>query len=184
VRTNSSQTFYFLSKGGFVMKTSEILPGDLLFVGGRGILKRLIEWITHSQYFHVAIFINDHEVIEAQGGRKSGKTPLSYYLNSKDKLIIYRDKTLTNSERKKIVSYAINHQGIEYNYISILAELVRYELGVSLDDYDEGKKRICSSFVNECGFAGGRVWSLQKVPSPQDLITSKKLTRIGKLKNK
>jgi hypothetical protein len=166
------------------MKTSEILPGDILFVGGSGIIKSLIEWITHSKYYHCAICINDHEVIEAQGGRKSGKTPLSYYLNSKDKLVIYRDKTLTSSERDKIVTYALEHQGLEYDYIGILAQLFRYEMHISLDNYNEGQKRICSSFVRDCGTAANRLWSLEKVPSPQDLIDSKKLTRMGKLKNK
>jgi uncharacterized protein YycO len=165
------------------VKTSEILQGDILFLSGKGIIKSLIEWITHSKYYHCAIFINEHEVIEAQGGRKSGKTPLSYYLNSKDKLVIYRDKTLSDFERNKIVSYAINHQGIEYNYIDILAELARYEIGISLNDYDEGKKRICSSFVNDCFKSIGKSLSKQRVPSPQDLIEGKHLSKVGKLRN-
>jgi hypothetical protein len=170
-------------KGGFEMKTSEILPGDLLFVSGKGIIKSLIEWITHSKYYHVAVFCDEGKTLmEAQGGRKSGTTPLSDYLNTKDKLVIYRDNTLTSTEREKIVTYALENQGLEYDYIGILAELFRYEMHISLDDYNEGKKRICSSFVRDCGLAAGRLWSLEKVPSPQDLIAGKKLKRIGKLK--
>jgi cell wall-associated NlpC family hydrolase len=167
------------------MKTSEILPGDVLFFSGKGIIKSLIEWVTHSKYYHCAIFINDHEVIETQGGRKSGKTPLSDFLNSNDKLTIYRDKSLSEDERKKIVSYALNHQGIEYDYLAILAELGRYEIGISLDDYNEGKRRICSSFVNDCYEKGiGKELSKQKVPSPQDIVEGKVVRRIGVLKKK
>jgi hypothetical protein len=167
------------------MKTSDIKKGDLLFVGGKGIIKSLIEWITHSKYYHVAIFVDDGKmVMESQGGRKSGTTPISAYLNTKDKLVIYRDKSLTSTERDKIVTYALEHQGIEYDYMAILAELFRYEMHISLDDYNEGKKRICSSFIRDCGLAVGRLWSLEKVPSPQDLIAGKKLKRIGELKNK
>jgi cell wall-associated NlpC family hydrolase len=179
-----SLSFFICLKGGFMMKTSEILPGDILFCSGKGIIKSLIEWITHSKYYHTAIFINDHDIIEAQGGRKSGKTDISYYLNTKDKLVIYRDKSLLDSERKKIVEYALAHQGIEYDYMAILAELFRYEMHISLDDYDEGKKRICSSFVNDCFKSIGKSLSKQKVPSPQDLILEKHLSRIGKLKKK
>jgi uncharacterized protein YycO len=165
------------------MKTSDIKKGDLLFLSGKGIIKSLIEWITHSKYYHVAIFVDDGKtVMESQGGRKSGTTLLADYLNTKDKLVIYRDKSLTDCERKKIVVYALVHQGIEYDYMAILAELFRYEMHISLDDYNEGKKRICSSFVRDCGMAANRLWSLEKVPSPQDLIAGKKLKRIGKLK--
>jgi uncharacterized protein YycO len=165
------------------MKTSEILPGDILFFSCKGIIKSLIEWITHSKYYHCAIFINERELIEAQGGRKSGKTPLSDYLNSNDKLTIYRDKSLSEDERKKVVSYALNHQEIEYDYLAILAELGRYEIGISLDEYNEGKRRICSSFVNDCYEKGiNKELSKQKVPSPQDIIEGKVVKRIGVLR--
>jgi uncharacterized protein YycO len=165
------------------MKTSEILPGDLLFVGGKGIIKSLIEWITHSKYYHVAIFIDQETIAEFQGFRKSGISPLSDYLNNGDKLVIYRDKTLTDLERKKITKYALHQSGRDYDYKGIFEELIRYEFGVNIDSYNEGNKRICSSFIRDCGMSIGRLWTLVKIPSPQDLIAGKKLKRIGKLKN-
>jgi hypothetical protein len=166
------------------MKTSEILKGDILFVSGKGIIKSLIEWITHSKYYHTAIFLDSETIAEFQGLRKSGISPLSDYFNKGDKLIVYRDKSLTDQEREQIANYALHQSGKNYDYMAILAELFRYEMHISLDDYNEGQKRICSSFVRDCGLSVGRLWSLEKVPSPQDLIAGKKLKRIGKLKNK
>lgn len=165
------------------MKTSDILPGDVLFLSGKGIIKSLIEWITHSKYYHCAIFLNNESLVEAQGGEKTSIFPLSKYLNSNDKLYIYRDINLSNFERYKIVNYAMNHLGMKYDYTAILAELARYELGLSLKYFNEGNKRICSSFVNDCYSKGiGKKLTEEKVPSPQDLISGLKM--IGKLKNK
>lgn len=163
------------------MKTSEILKGDLLFLSGKGIIKSIIEEITNSRYYHCAIFIDKENVVEAQGGRKSGTTPLSYYLNSGDKLVVFRDVTLTDEERERIINYANSQSGLEYDYFGILAELARYELNISLDDYNEGKRRICSTFVNDCAKSVGRNWSNVHIPSPADLLNSGKLKRIGQL---
>jgi uncharacterized protein YycO len=166
------------------MKTSEILPGDILFVGGRGIIKSLIEWITHSKYYHCAIFLDQETIAEFQGFRKSGISPISDYFRNGDKLVIYRDKSLNNQECEKIVKYALHQSGKDYDYKAIFEELIRYEFGVNIDSYNEGNKKICSSFVRDCFLNGiGKKLTEQKVPSPQDLIAGKKLKRIGKLKN-
>jgi uncharacterized protein YycO len=165
------------------MKTSEILPGDILFVGGKGIIKSLIEWITHSKYYHCAIFLDQETIAEFQGLRKSGVSPISDYFGNGDKLVVYRDISLTPTEREKMVTYALHQSGRDYDYKCIFEQLIRYEFGVNIDSYNEGNKRICSSFIRDCGMAVGRLWTLAKVPSPQDLIAGKKLKRIGKLKN-
>jgi cell wall-associated NlpC family hydrolase len=165
------------------MKTSEILQGDILFCSGKGIIQTLIQWITRSKFYHTAIFIDDGITLaEAQGGEKTSIVPLSKYINSNDKLYIYRDNTLTNFDKYKIANYALNHLGTEYDYLAILAELARYELGVSLKYFNEGNKRICSSFVNECYSSIGKRLSEERVPSPQDLIEGR-LKKIGVLKN-
>ena len=165
------------------MKTSDILVGDVLFCWGDGFLKDTIELVTHGAY-HCAIFIDNETVAEAQGMRKSGTSSLSSYLESGDKLEVWRDTTLTDDERNQIVKYANNHFGIEYDYFAILMELIRFELGISITDFHEGKKRICSSFVNDCAKSVGKNWSnVDYVPAPIDLLKSGKLTFVGKLNN-
>lgn len=164
------------------MEISEILPGDVLFLWGDGIIKSSIELITHGGAYHCAIFVDNETLVEAQGMMKSSTSPLSDYLNSNDKLEVWRDTTLTEHEREQIVKYALNHLGTEYDYLAILAELMRYEFGIALDDYNEGKRRICSSFVNDCAKSVKKDWSNVHIPSPADLLNSGKLKRIGKLK--
>lgn len=167
------------------MKTSEIKQGDILFVSGSGTIASIIQWITRSKFYHCAVFIDDGiNLVEANGGEKTSKVPLSNYLNSNNKLYVYRLTSLSDLERYKVVNYALNHLGMEYDYMAILAELARYELGLSLKYYDEGNKRICSSFVNDCFLNIGKKLTIQPVPSPQDLVNGKLLTLIGKLENK
>jgi hypothetical protein len=167
------------------METSEILQGDILFCSGKGIIQTLIQWITRSKFYHCAVFVDDNGIslVEAQGGEKTSIVPLSKYLNSNDKLVVYRDLSLTNFDRYKIANYALNHLGAEYDYLAILAELARYELGVSLKYFNEGNKRICSSFLNDCYSSIGKSLSEERVPSPQDLVEGR-LKKIGVLKNK
>jgi hypothetical protein len=57
-------------------------------------------------------------------------------------------------------------------------------LGLSLKYYDEGNKHICSSFVNDCGKSVCKIWTKERVPSPQDLVIGKRLVQVGKLDNK
>lgn len=160
------------------MKTSEILKGDILFLFGKGFIKSSIEFITHGAY-HTAIFIDSETLMESQSGRKSGTSPLSNYLNSGDKLEIWRDTTLTDQEREQIAKYALLHAGEEYDYTAIFEELLRYELHVNIDHYNEGNRRICSSFVNDCGNSVGKEWSKQHIPSPADLMYGNVLKKIG-----
>lgn len=163
------------------MKTSEILQGDVLFVWGKRFIEEAIEHVTHGAS-HCALFVDSETLVEAQGGRTTGSSPLSSYLNTGDRLEVWRDLTLTDDERSQIVKFAKDHFGIKYDYMAILEELVHFELGISIDDYHEGKRRICSSFVNDCAKSIGHDWAnIKHVPAPQDLLVSGKLTRIGNI---
>jgi hypothetical protein len=73
---------------------------------------------------------------------------------------------------------------MDYDYMAILAELARYEFGIPLKYYNEGNKRICSSFIADCYLNIGKKLTDEKVPSPQDLVSGKVLKFIGKLENK
>lgn len=164
------------------MKQSEILPGDVLFLYGEGFIKSAIEFVTHGAY-HCAIFYDNETLVEAQGGRETGVVALSDYLHNGDRLEVWRDITLTDEERNEVATYALHHSGIKYDYKGIWEELIHYELGVSIDDYNEGQRRICSSFVAECAIKSVKHnWvNIKHVPAPKDLQVSGKLTHIGNL---
>lgn len=163
------------------MDISEIKPGDVLFVWVNGPIEEAIEWVTHGPS-HCALFIDHETVAEAQWGRTTGITPLFNYFLSHDRLEVWRDETLTENERTRIVEYAKAHFGIHYDYLAILAELVRFEVHIPINSFHEGKRRICSSYVNDCAKSIGRDWSnIPYTPAPVDLMKSGKLTRKGAL---
>jgi hypothetical protein len=165
------------------MEIFEIKPGDVLFVWGNGFIDEAIEFVTHGPS-HCALFLDNNTLAEAQIGRETGTVPLSDYLNTDDHLEVWRDETLTEQERAKMVTYAKAHFGIHYDYLAILAELARFEIHVPINSFHEGKRRICSSFVNDCAKSVGRNWSnLSYTPAPIDLLTGGKLTRKGALRN-
>lgn len=159
----------------------EILPGDVLFVWGHGLIDEAIEHISHGPS-HCALFLDGETLAEAQGGRESGTVKLCEYLDTNDKLEVWRDETLTDEERESIVSFAKAHFGIPYDYFTVVAELARFELNIPLNGLHEGKRRICSSYINDCAKSVGRNWSnLSYPPAPVDLLISGKLTRKGVL---
>lgn len=46
------------------MEISEIKPGDVLFVWGKGLVEETIEWVTHGPS-HCALFIDNKTLAEA-----------------------------------------------------------------------------------------------------------------------
>lgn len=164
------------------MKITQIKSGDVLFVWGKSFIDEAIEFVTHGAS-HCALFLDNQFVAEAQGGRVIGTTLVSDYLNLDNHLEIWRDEILTEQDRTNMVSYAKNQFGTQYDYLAIIAELARFELDISIDHFHEGKRRICSSYVNDIAMSVGHNWSnATHTPAPIDLLNSGKLTRIGILK--
>jgi hypothetical protein len=130
---------------------------------------------------HCAIFIDQQTLAEAQAGKAIGKAFLSDYQSAKEKrLEVWRDETLKDDERKRIVDYAKSQFGLQYDYIAILAELVRFQLNIPITNYHEGKRRICSSYVNDCAKSVARNWAIVSyAPAPVDLLRGGKLTQKG-----
>lgn len=160
----------------------DILPGDILFVWGESILDDAIELVSRGPS-HCALVLDGQTLAEAQAGRETGIAYLADYQVAKEKqLEVWTDPTLTHDERKRIVDFAKSKFGEKYDYLAILAELARFEIGVPINSFHEGKRRICSSFVNDCGKSVGRNWSnLPYTPAPVDLLKGGKLTRKGVL---
>lgn len=169
---------FILLKGGIGL---EILPGDVLFIWGHSLIEEAIEVITHGPS-HCALFIDNQTLVEAQAGRETGTVLLSEYLSDGDKLEVWRDETLTDDERTKIVTFAKEHFGIQYDYLAILVDLARFELNIPINSFHEGKRRICSSYINDIAKSVGHNWSnISYAPAPVDLLKSGKLTRKGAL---
>ena len=144
--------------------------GDILFVTGDTLVDLGIEFVSHGDVSHVAIFIGEDKLFEAQGGRTLGECDLSFYLNDDKvtRLEVWQDTTLTDEERGQIVEFAKSMTGVPYDYTVIPLEVLHFELGVKLDWY-RNHKLDCSEFVNACGEKVGRKWSKVTHPAPSEL---------------
>jgi hypothetical protein len=155
----------------------DVKPGDVLFVWGDGLISDIIEWVTDGPA-HVALFIDEHTVAEAQGGRSIGERPLSYYLENAERLEVWRDETLTDAERAEMIRYARTLYGSPYDYALIPLEFAHFELGVDIGWYHENRGRICSTYVCECAAHVGRKWANTPNPAPVDDMKGGKLARV------
>lgn len=158
----------------------EIKAGDVLLVWGEGFIAEAIEDITHGPS-HCALFLDANTLIEAQGGKVSGEIALSNYLNQNKKLEVWRDPTLSDEDRIKMIQFARTQLGIQYDYLAIFGEFLRFKFDISLDYWNENKKRICSSFVNGIALSIHHIWSKVHIPAPIDFINDGFLRKVGEL---
>jgi hypothetical protein len=149
----------------------KIEAGDLLFVWSDGWIGEEIEHITHGSS-HVAVFVSEDKLYEAQGGRTLGECDLSFYLNNEEisRLEVWTDPTWTDGERSKVPDVAKKYEGTEYNYEVIGLEFAHFELGLNIDWYSSKGKLDCSEYAKVMGLEFGKVWSKEVHPAPVDLM--------------
>lgn len=157
----------------------EIRPGDLILVNGSGFIPDAIEKITHSSFSHVAGLVKPNELIEANGGRRTGYQALDLYAGCAD---VYTCDELTDEQRAKIVADVTAEVGKRYSYLLIGWEFIRYTLGVYLMPSKEWHPLICSVLWSDAyKRAGVDLCPGVFFPSPADIANSSKLRNIGKI---
>lgn len=133
-----------------MLGTKSLKPGDIIFVRGHFTkitddLIKLGELIhDHSaEYVHVAIFLGDGVIAEAQGGRLSGTGELAQYKDNYDMGWIY----LTDEQRAKLVDEAQQEYGLDYDWhlIGDIAEDVMEDHDTNQPDLPH--ERICTTYV-------------------------------------
>jgi len=164
------------------LRTDNVLiqPADVLFVWGGGLIDDTIEIVTHGPS-HVALFINESTLCEAQLGRSIGECPVSLYTSKDCRLEVWTDPTLTVDDRSAMVSYAKTLYGEHYDYLLIPLELLHFTVYEKLSWYRENKHRICSTYID--AVAQHVKHQLAKVanPAPVDLLNGGVLQRKGVL---
>ncbi|VAW62086.1 hypothetical protein MNBD_GAMMA11-943 [hydrothermal vent metagenome] len=124
----------------------EIRPGDVILVEGRSPVSEIIKTITLSNWTHSAIYIgrlhniddpalrefiqkfysgepDDQLIIESQLGDGTIVDSIRKY--NEDHLRICRPTSLTRSDAQKVISYAVNRLGTNYNVRQIF-DLARF----------------------------------------------------------
>lgn len=157
----------------------EIKFGDLILERGTGPISEAIEQISHSPYSHVAGYVKDNELIEANGFRKIGYQALDYYAGKAD---VFSCESLTDEQRSQIVDYVKNEVGGHYDYVLLVWEFLRYVFNLILP-YKEAKTvRICSTlWADAYRSVGIDLCPGIKYPSPGDLAESKLLRNMGSI---
>jgi hypothetical protein len=163
------------------MDTGGLLkPGDLIFVKGH--LKyladdaiKLAETIETGMsfvkcYTHVAIYIGDGTVAEAQAGKKSGPAPLSCYEGNYDCGLV----NLTDEQRQAVVEEAKRQYGRSYDWILDAEIGVEALTGVHLPRVDYGARQ-CATYVKDV-FAKALYMNLCDGDTPEHLALSKYVT--------
>lgn len=122
----------------------ELNIGDLIFVHGKDFISEAIETITHSSFSHVAIYIGNGKVIEAQGGRTVGTQSLDYY--NGEYTVCPLD--LTGEQLTKSLPWLLAQRGRPYDYWDIFILFLRCVFWLKVP-WREGKAVICSILARD-----------------------------------
>ena len=158
----------------------ELHPCDVLLIEGRKRISRIIKLITQTSWSHSALYIGrlhdiedkamqekvakfyhgdvrDQLVIESLLGEGTVVSPLNKYANEHTR--ICRPRGILHQDAQKVISYAIKHLGIQYDFRQIL-DLGRFLLPwpllprkwhSTLFNYKPGNiaKESCSALLTE-----------------------------------
>ena len=109
-------------------------PGDVLLVEGNSHISGVIKYLSQSTWSHSALYVGHikgawtplgepHTLIEAVIGQGVISSPLSKYLPFHTR--ICRPVGLTDEDRARVCSYAIDRIGLDYDLKNII-DLMRY----------------------------------------------------------
>lgn len=156
------------------MVRSSLLIGDLILIRGNPnnlvddaiLLADKLEG-DKGVYSHVALYIGNNQLSEAQGGRLSGIYPLSEY-SSYDVGHI----NLTPNQRLRISQTTPKFSGRHYGWFSIVAIIIELLTGIVIP-FPPRNSSICTQHINSIfKSALGFKLSNKPFPLPDDIAFS------------
>lgn len=115
--------------------------GDIVFVRGKSIISNLIRLFDKGQFSHVAIFVSDIHIIEAEYNTEVRITEFKY----KDYEIVHLN--LAKYEQSHVKRIAQRFVGRKYDYLQIIRLLIELRLGFKLFAHNSPKSVICSELA-------------------------------------
>ena len=166
------------------MNIDELRIGDLFLVDGSGLISKAIEDVEYGRrkvarrYSHVAGYIGNGQLIEAEGFRKTGYAPASKYAGCAD---VFRCVSLTREQQKQILRLALWRVGGQYDYLLLGMEFIRCAFGIVIPYREPPNARICSTLwaVGIYRNIGIDLCPGIRWPTPKDVAESKLLAKIG-----
>ena len=119
--------------------------GDIIFVGGNGPIDKTIRLFDHGDYNHVAIFVSDTQILEAQYNTKVHVIENPYH-GSNYVTDVVRMK-MTDEQKEKLLKLKDQYIGESYDYGDIFLIFLRLEFGIHLQQFKNPKEEICSELV-------------------------------------
>lgn len=142
--------------------------GDLIVCrNGPNPIERAIERVEDSDIFHIAGYVGDGQIIQAEGFRATGYGALSFYRGQD---IYTWPAWVTDEQRAGIVKWAKAHVGGKYAYGVLFWELIRYACHVKLPWWAEYNHYICSWYWAAAARANKvDLWPGLAYPAPPDM---------------
>jgi hypothetical protein len=123
----------------------DIKSGDIIFYRPTGIIGWAISKITRSEYSHVALAINSDFILEADRFTKARITPLNYVAEVNN---VYRVPELTETQRDRLVDYALSLSDARYDYFQLIGLFLRSVFSIDTTIFNSVNKYICSEVID------------------------------------
>lgn len=119
--------------------------GDLVFVQGKSIVSKIIRFIDKGTYSHVAIAINERQVIEAD---VDTRVAVRRFVEDKWNIIEVIDLKLTNNQRLSVYHRALEYIDTRYDYIQLIWYAIRKMFNIKgKNPLNNPRNVICSELV-------------------------------------
>jgi len=173
---------------------SQFKDGDILMFKGRGLVSSIIKWKTKSAYSHAGIVAwwNERLMVLEAVGKGVEARPISYvlehYHGSFDYYRPIKNSGITAVERKKMILFAQEQLGKEYDTIHIIKFFLRMLFGLNMTRKDQAEppgKFFCSQYVSAVYNAAGYDLEIQfsdKFTTPSQISESELLEYVGTIK--
>ena len=125
---------------------NKIEPLDIIIVyNKKSLLHRLIHGVTHYKAGHVALYLGDGIIIEAQSTGVKRKKWKSYKEGMK--IYIGRYVALTELQQLKIRQSCMDAENYKYSFGQLVAILIKYLFKLKRVPDVSKKQMICSEFI-------------------------------------
>lgn len=111
------------SRVGHVQLVTHLQPGDILLVEGNSRVSTAIKYLTQSTWSHVALYVGDGTLVEADLVNGVVRAPIGKYVGYN--LRICRAVSLTEADRAGVINYVLDRLGYQYDTRNVL-DLMRF----------------------------------------------------------
>jgi len=169
-----------------IISVGQLQKGDIILSTTSDSVSKVVKFATNSKYSHARIYIGNSQVIEAIDPVVK-KDLIIDVMKGDLYTVVYRYTGLTEMQKLKIVHYADQQQGKEYDLSGAVGSsrvgMIASPALTITNLIDSESDFYCSELVAFAyKHAGVRLEFFSSATTPKDLAQNKKLEYIGHLK--